>query len=79
MHERSTRLIAEQENLQETPPSLGSSLQEEMVTKYIANNIKVASSQDVACLSPPNLAAAEGVQLDDEIMVLVGGYINTFR
>eukprot|EP00980_Cylindrotheca_fusiformis_P012390 scaffold3043_cov121-Cylindrotheca_fusiformis.AAC.6 len=43
------------------------------------SSIKMGSTQIVSQVSPPDLAAAEGLQADDETLILVGGYIDNYR
>jgi hypothetical protein len=43
------------------------------------SSIRTGTKRGVSRLSPPDLAAAEGLQIDDQNMILVGGYINNYR
>ena len=43
------------------------------------SSINVEVKREARRLAPPDKAAAEGIQMDDEIMVLVGEYTDSFR
>jgi FAD/FMN-containing dehydrogenase len=68
-------LLPEDAELMRTPrltlPELGGPLG--------MTNIRMGSRRDAHRLSPPNGAAAEGVQIDEKIMAIIGGYVDSFK
>lgn len=43
------------------------------------SGISSGSKEIISRLSPPDMAAAEGIQVDEETMILVGGYIDEYK